>query len=154
MIIGSSLPIVVAIRLVKVEIWSILIFNVRIKIHIIVLVQSVTIQFRRLFWHISYYKLRQNNFITKCDRLLLQSSSAITKWDAIIKSLIVIIITKWWKYTMVTSIHLSHLYVIYIYIYIYTYIYKYIQHIYVYLSPYYISITLQLWQLLPYLLLL
>ena len=33
---------------------------------------SVTIQFRRLFGHILYYKVRQSNFITKCDRLLLQ----------------------------------------------------------------------------------
>ena len=35
----------------------------------IILLQSVTIQFRRLFWHTSYYKVRQSNFITKCDRL-------------------------------------------------------------------------------------
>ena len=47
----------------------------------IILLQSVTIQFRRLFWHISYYKVRQSNFITKCDRLLLQSASGITKCD-------------------------------------------------------------------------
>ena len=71
-IIGWSLPSVVTIRLVKVQIWSILISNVRIGIHMIILLQSVTIQFRRLFWHISYYKVRQSNFITKCDRLLLQ----------------------------------------------------------------------------------
>ena len=47
----------------------------------IILLQSVTIQFRRLFWHILYYKVRQSNFITKCDRLLLQSASGITKCD-------------------------------------------------------------------------
>ena len=49
----------------------------------IILLQSVTIQIRRLFWHISYYKVRQNNFITKCDRLLLQNASGITKCDRI-----------------------------------------------------------------------
>ena len=48
----------------------------------IILLQSVTIQFRRLFWHSSYYKVRQSNFITKCDRLLLQSASGITKCDS------------------------------------------------------------------------
>ena len=53
-IIGSSLPSVVAISLVEVEIWSILIFNVRRRIHMIILLQSVTAQFCRLFWHISY----------------------------------------------------------------------------------------------------
>ena len=50
----------------------------------IILLQSVTIQFRRLFWHISYYKVRQSNFITKCDRLLLQSASGITKYDRLL----------------------------------------------------------------------
>ena len=50
----------------------------------IILLQSVTIQFRRLFWHISYYKVRQSNFITKCDRLLLQSASGITKCDRLL----------------------------------------------------------------------
>ena len=50
----------------------------------IVLLRSVTMQFRRLFWHISYYKVRQSNFITKCDRLLLQSVSGITKCDRLI----------------------------------------------------------------------
>ena len=49
----------------------------------IILLQSVTIQIRRLFWHISYYKVRQSNFITKCDRLLLQNASGITKCDRI-----------------------------------------------------------------------
>ena len=48
---GSSLPSVVAIRLVEVEIWPILIFNVRKKIHTVILLQSVTIQIRSLFWH-------------------------------------------------------------------------------------------------------
>ena len=47
----------------------------------VILLQSVTYQIRRLFWHISYYKVRQSNFITKCDRLLLQSASGITKCD-------------------------------------------------------------------------
>ena len=47
----------------------------------IILLQSVTVQIGRLFWHISYYKVPQSNFITKCDRLLLQSASDITKCD-------------------------------------------------------------------------
>ena len=47
----------------------------------IFLLQSVTMQFRRLFWHIPYYKVRQSNFITKYDRLLLQSASGIKKYD-------------------------------------------------------------------------
>ena len=38
-------------------------------------------QFRRLFWHISYHKVRQSNFIKKCDKLLLQSASGITRCD-------------------------------------------------------------------------
>ena len=42
-------------------------------------------QFCRLFWHISYCKKQQSNFIAKCDRLLLQSASVwqvvITKFD-------------------------------------------------------------------------
>ena len=50
----------------------------------IILLQSVAVQFRRLFWHISYYKVRQINFITKCDRLLLQSASGITKCDRLL----------------------------------------------------------------------
>ena len=82
---GSSLPSVVAIRLLEVEIWPILIFNVRRRIHMIILLQSVAIQIRRLFWHISYYKVPQRNFITKCDRLLLQSASGITKCDSYYK---------------------------------------------------------------------
>ena len=45
----------------------------------IILLQSVTMQFCRLFSHILYYKVRQSNFITKCDKLLLQSASGITK---------------------------------------------------------------------------
>ena len=81
---GSSLPGVVAICLVEVEIWPILIFNVRRRIHMVILLQSVTIQIRWLFWHISYYKVRQSNFITKCDRLLLQSASGITKCDRLL----------------------------------------------------------------------
>ena len=50
----------------------------------IILLQSVAIQFRRLFWNILYYKVRQSNFITKCDRLLLQSASSITKCDRLL----------------------------------------------------------------------
>ena len=66
----------------------------------IILLQSVTIQFCRLFWHILYYKVRQSNFITKCDRLLLQSASAITKCDRLyykVRQVLqsVTVITKW-----------------------------------------------------------
>ena len=50
----------------------------------IILLQSVTVQFRRLFWHISYYKVRQMNFIIKCDRLLLQNASGIAKCDRLL----------------------------------------------------------------------
>ena len=50
----------------------------------IILLQSVTIQIRRLFWHTSCYKVRQSNFITKCDRLLLQSTSGIAKCDGLL----------------------------------------------------------------------
>ena len=57
----------------KVEILFILIFNVRRRIHMIILLQSVTIQFRKLFLCISYYKVRQvlqsvTDFIIKCVR--------------------------------------------------------------------------------------
>ena len=45
----------------------------------VILLQSVTIRIRRLFWHISHYKVRQSNFITKYDRQLLQSASGITE---------------------------------------------------------------------------
>ena len=51
----------------------------------IILLQSVTMQFRRLFRHISSYKMRQSNFITKCDRLLLQSASVVTNCDSYYK---------------------------------------------------------------------
>ena len=66
----------------------------------IILLQSVTIQFCRLFWHILYYKVRQSNFITKCDRLLLQSASAITKCDRLyykVRQVLqsVTVVTKW-----------------------------------------------------------
>ena len=47
----------------------------------IILLHSVTTQFRMFFWHISYCKVQQSNFITKFDRLLLQSASGITKCD-------------------------------------------------------------------------
>ena len=50
----------------------------------VILLQSVTIQIRRLFWHISYYKAPQSNFITKYDRLLLQSVSDITNCDRLL----------------------------------------------------------------------
>ena len=49
----------------------------------IILLQSVTIQFGRRFSHISYDKLRQSNFITKCDRLLLESASGTAKSNRI-----------------------------------------------------------------------
>ena len=44
----------------------------------------MTTQFRRLFLHISYCKKQQSSFITKCDRLLLQSASGITKCDRLL----------------------------------------------------------------------
>ena len=47
----------------------------------IILLQNVTTQFRRLSLHILYSKVQQGNFITKCNRLLLQSASGITKCD-------------------------------------------------------------------------
>ena len=66
----------------------------------IILFQSVTVQFCKLFWHISYYKVWKSNFITKCDRLLLQSLSGITKSDRLcyeVRQVLqsVTIITKW-----------------------------------------------------------
>ena len=75
----TSLPSVVAISLVELEIWPILIFNLRRRMRMIILLRSVTMQFCRLFSHILYYKVRQSNFTTKCDKLLLQSASGITK---------------------------------------------------------------------------
>ena len=80
----SIVPSVVATRLLEVEIWPVLIFNVRRRIHMVILLQSVTVQIRRLFWHISYYKAPQSNFITKYDRLLLQSVSDITNCDRLL----------------------------------------------------------------------
>ena len=87
---------------VEVEIWYILISNVRRRIRmIIILLQSVTMQFCRLFWHISYYKVRQSNFITKCDRLLLQSvtNGYYKVWQIYYKGRQVLqsvtVITKW-----------------------------------------------------------
>ena len=77
-------PNVVAVHLVEVEIWPILIFNVRRRTHMIILLQSVIIQIRRLFWHTSCYKVRQSNFMRKCDRLLLQSTSGIAKCDRLL----------------------------------------------------------------------
>ena len=66
----------------------------------IILLQSVTIQFGRLFSHISYDKLRQSNFIIKCDRLLLQSASGTAKSNRIyykVRQVLqsVTVITKW-----------------------------------------------------------
>ena len=91
----TSLPSVVAISLVEVEIWSIFIFNVKRKIQIVILLRSVIIQFSRLFLYISYYKIGKVVLlqsvtdcvqivlgITKCDRLSLQSASGITKCDS------------------------------------------------------------------------
>ena len=46
----------------------------------IILLQSVTTQFLRLFCHIWYCK-KQQKIIIKCERLLLQSASGITKCD-------------------------------------------------------------------------
>ena len=80
----SSLPSVVATHLLEVKIWPILIFNVKTRIHMIILLQSVTIQIHRLVWHISYYKASKSSFITKCDRLLLQSVSDIKKCDRLL----------------------------------------------------------------------
>ena len=51
----------------------------------IILLQSVTMKFHRLFWHILYYKVRKSNFVTQCDRLLSQSASGITKCDSYYK---------------------------------------------------------------------
>ena len=48
------------------------------------LLQSVTIQFRMLFKHISYCKVQQSSFMTKRNRLLLQSVSGITKCDRLL----------------------------------------------------------------------
>ena len=66
----------------------------------IILLQSVATQFCRLFWHISYCKKQKSNFITKCDRLLLQSASGITKCDKVyykVRQVLqsVTVITKW-----------------------------------------------------------
>ena len=50
----------------------------------IILLQNVTIQLCRLFRHIPYYKMRQSNFTTKCDRLLSQSVSGFTNCDRLL----------------------------------------------------------------------
>ena len=50
-----------------------------------ILLQSVTTQFRRLFRHILYCKKQQSNFITRCDRVLLQSASGIAGCDSCYK---------------------------------------------------------------------
>ena len=104
----TSLPNMETISFVEVEIWYILIFNVRRRIPMTILWQSVTMQFRRLFWHILYYKVRQSNFIIKRDRLLLQSASGITKCDKlyykarqVLQS--VTVITKWHVTSFITE---------------------------------------------------
>ena len=51
---GSSLLNVVVIRLLEVEILHILIFNVRRRIHMIILSQNITSEIGRLLLHISY----------------------------------------------------------------------------------------------------
>ena len=64
----------------------------------IILLQSVTIQFWKLFWHIWYYKMQQSNFLQsltdcyyKVSQVLqsmidfLPSASVITKWDSYYK---------------------------------------------------------------------
>ena len=56
------------------------VINIR-RIYMIILLQCVTIQFCRLFWHIPCFKVRQSNFNTKCERLLLQSVPGTTKCD-------------------------------------------------------------------------
>ena len=50
----------------------------------IILLQNLTIEIRRFFWYILYYKMRQSHFITKCDRLLSQSASGIRKCDRLL----------------------------------------------------------------------
>ena len=47
----------------------------------IILLQGVTTQFHRFFWHILFCKVQQSNFFAKCDNLLLQGSSGITNCD-------------------------------------------------------------------------
>ena len=51
----------------------------------VILLQSVTTQFCRLFGPISYCKAQQSNLITKSDRLLLQSESGNTRRDSYYK---------------------------------------------------------------------
>ena len=41
-------------------------------------------QFWKLFWHIWYWNVRQSNFVTMRDRLLLQSTSGSTKCDRLL----------------------------------------------------------------------
>ena len=43
----------------------------------IILLQSLTMQFYRLFLRISYCKVRQSNFITKYDGLLLKGRQVL-----------------------------------------------------------------------------
>ena len=50
----------------------------------IILLKSVKTDSRRLFRQISYYKVQQNNFIIKCDKLLSRSVSDITKCDRLL----------------------------------------------------------------------
>ena len=77
----------VVIRFVQVEIWFVFAFN----LSSIFKASSRSAwlsdykvwksSFVGFFWHISSDKVRQSNFITKCDRLLLESSPDITKCD-------------------------------------------------------------------------
>ena len=77
----------VVIRFVQVEIWFVFAFN----LSTIFKASSRSAwlsdykvwksSFVGFFWHISSDKVRQSNFITKCDRLLLESSPDITKCD-------------------------------------------------------------------------
>ena len=47
----------------------------------VIFLQSLAIHFCRFFDIFRYYKVRQSNFITKYNRLLLQNVSGITKCD-------------------------------------------------------------------------
>ena len=57
----------------------------------IIFLQSVATQFRKLFLHISYCEVRQSNFITKCDSLLLQSVSYITNCDRLYHKVLLVL---------------------------------------------------------------
>ena len=66
-------------------------------------------QFRMLFWHILYCKVQRSNFITKCDRLSLQSAWGSTKCDRLYYKvpqvvLSVTVTTKWDVTALLTSL--------------------------------------------------